>query len=147
MFSELDIETMSLTAWAEARGEYTLGQRAVIWVCRHRLSQPGWWSRNKDGIPDDTLAAVCREPYQFSCWNPADPNRYRLDNQKTKERPDYIKIRELVISTLNEQLEYDPVYGADHYCTTKIASMTRWAKGRKPIVVIGNHSFYKIGLQ
>jgi len=145
MYSELDIETMALTTWAEARGENTLGQRAVIWVCRNRLSQPGWWSRNKDGIPDDTLAAVCRDPWQFSCWNPSDPNRYRLDNPKTKERPDYQKIRELVIATLNE-VDTDPTYGADHYCTTKIASYTKWAKGRKPIVVIGNHSFYKIGL-
>ncbi len=29
-------------------------------------------SQRGDGIPDDTLAAVCREPNQFSAWNPSD---------------------------------------------------------------------------
>ena len=145
---ERDLPTMALTVWAEARGESERGQRAVAWVIRNRFAQPGWWSRERgDGIPDDTLAAVCRDPYQFSCWNPADPNRSRLDNPRTQERPDYLAILAICRSVMAAKTaDDDPTSGCDHYCTTAVARQTRWARGRAPVVVIGNHQFYRIGL-
>jgi len=142
--SDFDLDITALTVWAEARGESIEGQKAVIHVIRNRLNQPGWWSRNPgDGIPDDTLAAVCRDPWQFSAWNPSDPQSKRLHDQKTLLRPDVQKIRQLVIETLDEP---DTTEGATHYCTKRIAPFTRWAKGRRPVKCIGNHQFYKIGL-
>ncbi len=142
-----DLETMALTVWAEARGESPNGQRAVAWVIRNRLNNPGWWSRQRgDGIPDDTLAAVCRDPWQFSCWNPIDPNRARLDNPKTRERPDYLAILKLCIAVMDSQRSEDPTKGADHYCTSAVVRHTRWARGRTPVAVIGHHHFYRIGL-
>lgn len=148
MASEADLTTMALTVWAEARGEMPGGQRAVAWVIRNRFENPGWWSRNAgDGIPDDTIAAVCRDPFQFSCWNPADPNRFRLDNPNTQKRPDYLAIRQICEDVLNSTTaDDDPTSGSDHYCTIAVARNTRWARGRKPAVVIGNHQFYRIGL-
>lgn len=146
MASKLDVETMTLTVWAEARSESELGQRAVAWVIRNRLANPGWWSRQRDGIPDDTIAAVCRDPWQFSCWNPSDPNRWRLDDPKTRERIDYLAIQNLCLDVLSASYEDDPTQNSDHYCTTAVAPHTRWARGRKPVVVIGNHQFYKLGL-
>jgi spore germination cell wall hydrolase CwlJ-like protein len=138
---------MALTVWAEARGETREGQQAVAWVIRNRYENPGWWSRQAgDGISDDTIAAVCRDRFQFSCWNPADPNRSRLDNPKTQERPDYKAIRVLCEEVLQQTRNDDPTFGSDHYCTTIIARHTRWARGRRPVVVIGGHSFYSIGL-
>jgi spore germination cell wall hydrolase CwlJ-like protein len=111
----------------------------------NRLLNPGWWSRQRgDGIPDDTLAAVCREPYQFSCWNPSDPQSARLHNPATLQNPEVQRIRQCVVRELLEP-GTDPTGGADHYCTTKVAKYTKWAKGRTPIKVIGNHSFFKIG--
>lgn len=35
---------------------------------------------------------------------------------------------------------------AGHYCTVKVIPKTKWAKGKTPVIVIGNHAFFKIGL-
>jgi len=146
-WTEFDLETMALTVWAEARGEGPDGIAAVAWVIRNRWENPGWWSRQRgDGIADDTIAAVCREPYQFSCWNPSDPQRVRLLNPATKERIDYQFCRKICEQVLNAPIEDDLVKGADHYCTKAVVRYTRWARGRTPVKVIGNHQFYRIGL-
>ncbi len=145
-YSEQDLTTMALTVWAEARGEKPQGQIAVAHVIRNRWLNPRWWSRQKgDGIDDDTISAVCRDAYQFSCWNPNDPNRVKLEDPKTQGRADYIDI--LAICELVLEGRYpDPTNTADHYCTTKIINHVRWAKGRNPCAVIGRHSFFRIEL-
>lgn len=146
-FTEDDLDTMALTVWAEARGEGPDGMAAVAWVIRHRFENPGWWSRQRgDGIPDDTIAAVCLDAYQFSCWNPSDPQRARLLNPATKERSDYKLCRKICLDVLQSPIEDDLVKGADHYCTKAVAKYTRWARGRTPVKVLGNHQFYRIGL-
>lgn len=145
-YSDFDMETMALTVWAEARGETPKGQIAVAWVIKNRYEHPRWWSRNRnDGIPDDTIAAVCRDPWQFSCWNPNDPNRVKLADERTLFRDDFKAIRELCVRVLENEIP-DPTNTADHYCVTKIVNHVRWAKGRKPCAVIGNHSFFRIEL-
>lgn len=140
-----DLDVMALTVWAEARGESVKGQTAVAWVIKNRYLNPRWWSRNKDAIPDDTIAAVCKDPWQFSCWNPNDPNRARLENPATLMRPDVLAIRGLCECVLKDEIP-DPTKRSDHYCTTKIARHTNWAKGRKPVAMIGQHLFYRIEL-
>lgn len=145
--TETDLTTLALTIWAEARGEGLDGQRAVAWVIRNRWEHPGWWSRQRgDGIPDDTLTAVCRDPCQFSCWNPSDPNYHRLFVSATRDRRDYALARNVGEEVLAAPPEADITGGADHYCTKAVARHTRWARGRKPCVVVGNHQFYRIGL-
>jgi spore germination cell wall hydrolase CwlJ-like protein len=147
MHSDQDITTMALTVWGEARGETREGQKGVAWVIRNRYENPGWWSRQRgDGIADDTIEAVCRDPFQFSCWNPADPNRSRLNNPKTQERDDYKAIHSLCLDVLNASYDDDPTDGSDHYCTKAVVRHTRWARRRTPTKVIGNHFFFKIGL-
>lgn len=146
--SKTDLDTMALTVWAEARGEMIIGQRAVAWVIRNRFEQPGWWSRQRgDGIPDDTVQAVCRDQWQFSCWNPSDPQSHRLHDPATLCRGDVQAIRKICERVLSESRDDDPTLGSDHYCTRSIAPNTRWAIGRKPAVSIGNHLFYRIGLR
>lgn len=145
-YSDFDLDQVALTLWAEARGETLEGQRAVLYVIINRLKAPGWWSRqNGDGIPDDTLAAVCHDRYQFSCWNPSDRQSVRLHNPKTLKLIKVQRIRQWVVQELL-QPGIDPTNGADHYCTRAAAKVTRWAKGRTPVAVIGNHQFYRIGL-
>jgi N-acetylmuramoyl-L-alanine amidase len=138
-----DLDVMAKTVWAEARGEDTVGQQAVAWVIRNRYEHPRWWSRHRDAITDDTIAAVCRDPWQFSCWNPNDPNRSRLDNPKLLEDSAFKAIRQICEMVLRGELP-DPTGKSDHYCTTKVARYTNWARGRKPVKVIGNHSFYRL---
>lgn len=143
---EFDLNTMALTVWAEARGEPKVGQRAVAWVIRNRFEHPGWWSKAK-GIPANSIAAVCRCPLQFSCWNANDPNRARLDDPATQRRADYQAIRALCFDVLSAPPLEDPTAGADHYCTKAVAPRTKWAQRRTPVAAIGNHLFYRIGLQ
>ena len=140
-----DLDVMALTVWAESRGEGIKGQSAVAWVIRNRWEHPRWWSRNRDAIPDDTIAAVVRDPWQFSCWNPNDPNRARLENPKTLLDSGVKNIRLICEKVLRSEIP-DPTDRSDHYCTTKIARYTNWARGRKPVAIIGNHSFYRIEL-
>ena len=138
-----DLDVMALTVWAESRGEGIKGQSAVAWVIRNRWEHPRWWSRNRDTIPDDTIAAVCKDPWQFSCWNPNDPNRARLDNPRTLLDGSVKNVRLICDQVLRGEIP-DPTDRSDHYCTTKIARYTSWARGRKPVAVIGNHSFYRL---
>lgn len=143
---EFDLKIMALTVWAEARGEPEIGQRAVAWVIRNRFETPGWWSK-APRIAANTVAAVCRCPWQFSCWNESDPNRKRLDDPATQNRADYLAIRKLCFDVLSESPMKDPTVGSDHYCTRAVADKTRWAQDRGPVAKIGNHYFYRIGLQ
>jgi spore germination cell wall hydrolase CwlJ-like protein len=61
-----DRDAIALTLYGEARGEGITGLLAVAWVLRNRLRAGRWGT---------SYEAVCFAPYQFSCWNQADPNR------------------------------------------------------------------------
>ena len=54
----LDTLVVSKTLYAEARGEGIQGMKAVATVI---------WNRSNG--KSDRLAAVCKKPFQFSCWN------------------------------------------------------------------------------
>lgn len=115
-------------------------------MIRNRFENPGWWSKAA-GVPYNSIAAVCLSPWQFSCWNAADPNRRRLDDPATQRRADYLAIRQLCQAVLVDAPANDPTAGADHYCTREVAAKTPWARTRKPVVTIGHHQFFRIGLQ
>ncbi|MCC8991403.1 MAG: cell wall hydrolase [Streptococcus sp.] len=140
-----DLDVMALTVWAESRGESIQGQTAVAWVIKNRWLHPRWWSRHRDSIPDDTIAAVCRDPWQFSAWNPHDPNRQRLEGTKLLSDLSFKAIRKICEMVLRDELP-DPTGGADHYCVSKIARYTNWARGKAPVKTIGRHSFYRLEL-
>jgi|SRR5271170_4111454 len=70
-YNELtDIEAVTLCIWREARGETITGQRGVGHVIRNRSIIPAWWNHHRA----NDLAAVVLYPYQFSSFNPGDPN-------------------------------------------------------------------------
>lgn len=64
-----DLEILARTIWGEARGEGQLGMEAVAAVIVNRVFDPRW---------PDTIAEVCLQPKQFSCWNKDDPNRGKM---------------------------------------------------------------------
>lgn len=142
--TDLDLDTLTRTLFGEARGEGEAGQIGVIHVVLNRLRQPGWWSRHPgDGVPDDTIAAACREPYQFSCWNPADPNRTKL-TALSRSAAAYLRLRALVEAVVIDGVHPDPTGGATHY---KVRGWpAAWTEGRTPTAGIGKHDFYRIGL-
>lgn len=136
-----DVDTLARTLWAEARGEGAAGMEAVAAVILNRLGRPGWWSRNPgDGIADDTIAAVCRDPWQFSCWNAADPNRAKLLAVGPGD-PAFAVAWDIAERACGGRLA-DPTGGADHY---HVAGLTpHWAAGRRPCAIIGRHVFYRL---
>ncbi|MCA6303684.1 MAG: cell wall hydrolase [Phenylobacterium sp.] len=140
-----DVWDLARTIWGEARGSTQADRIAVAWVARNRLARPGWWSRHPDdGIPDDTIQAVVREPMQFSCWNATDPNRRLLD---ALALPDALADRAFrgclaaAIAVL-DGVEPDPTEGSCHYHTAAMGWPRTWGPPRRPVAAIGAHLFY-----
>jgi spore germination cell wall hydrolase CwlJ-like protein len=140
-----DVLAMARTLWGECRGEPRDGQIAVAWVIRNRAENPGWWNRQRDNIPDDTIEAVCLDRKQFSCWWDKQASRV-----KTRTREQLGELYPLAYGILDDEIA-DPTEGADHYHTILRPEGVRewpptWAKGRVG-QRFGSHLFYKIGLR
>lgn len=128
-----DIDVTARTVYGEARGESMAGMVAVAWVIRNRAEKGGWWG--------DTLAGVCKHPFQFSCWNPDDANCKIIQDLPVSFTA-YRDAVWAVMQAILEPKEKDPTLGADHYHAPSVAP--KWAKGVTPTVIIGNHSFYRL---
>jgi spore germination cell wall hydrolase CwlJ-like protein len=133
-------EVIAMTILGEARGEGKAGMYAVACVIAQRAV-----NRNK------TPKAVCLQPWQFSCWNESDVNRAKLGKlYVTHPMRRYAMVLAANISNLKRSYTKN----ADHYC--HINENPYWSyktiilKGRKvklplkPVVIIGNHKFYKL---
>ena len=134
-FSTSDLDTLARTVYGEARGESVKGKTAVAWTIRNRAedSPKYGWSSN--------IAQVCKQPWQYSCWNQSDPNYNKLINLSVKDAK-YLECKEIAEKVLKGELA-DPTNGADHYYATYIAQPS-WAKGQKVIATIGTHVFFNI---
>lgn len=137
------VDVMGRTVWGEARGETDLGKAAVAWVIRNRVmadlhhdGKPDWWGEG--------VAAVCKKPWQFSCWNPDDPNASKC--AKVDVDTDAVFARCLTIAArVLEGEEPDPTGGATHYC--RFDSWPRWRRDAEPEQYrerIGAHVFYRL---
>lgn len=136
-----DLDTLARTIFGEARGEGVAGMEAVAAVIMNRVKadlgkddKPDWWGEG--------VTAVCRKPYQFSCWLMDDPNRDKLISVTSKD-PWFAHAIEIARRAIKGELE-DPTGGADHYLVSTIADKTAWAKGKTPVARIGRHLFYKL---
>ena len=130
-------DILARTIFGEARGESEEGRQAVASVIlnRVRMANRGgrkhWWGNN--------IEEVCRKPWQFSCWNPGDPNRAKIEAVTSRNK---VFANCLVIA--NEAVAgrlTDPTGGATHYHEASINPP--WAKILERTVVIGRHLFYK----
>ena len=141
----IDLDTATRTVWGEARGEPVEGWGAVAWVLRNRLEWPGgpfWWSRHPaGGVRPNSIAAVCRQPFQFSCWNSNDPNCPKLKALSIAD-PTYLRIHEIVEQVMNGEIN-DPTGHASHY--EMVGTGAAWGRNRAVSKLIGHHAFYSIG--
>lgn len=131
--TEHDLNVLALTVWAEARGEPSEGIKGVIWVIRNRWEHPRWWSKAPGIDEDDTLAAVCRAPRQFSCWNTNDPNYKHLTDPKTLNDDLVRALRVLCKACLAADRRDDPTHYADH--------SLNWMKTKRMASVMPTPSF------
>lgn len=136
-YKMLEVDILARTLWGEARGEGAAGMQAVASVIlnRARIARERggfWWGGD--------VIQVCQKPYQFSCWNRADPNFQKL--QAVDERDLYFATalrvaRRALAGTLD-----DNTNGGTHYHAASIQPY--WARGENPVAVIGRHVFYRI---
>mgnify|MGYP003137569289 CR=1 FL=1 len=125
------VDILARTLFGEARGELYGGRIAIANVIVNRvLDNRTWWGTD--------LASVCKHPYQFSCWNESDPNR-RVIEEITDSDPTFQECIIIAEDASSFQLP-DITFGACHYHAKGVKP--GWAKGKTPIVQIGNHIFF-----
>ena len=126
------IDALARTLWGEARGEGIAGMEAVAAVAMNRMRDQRRW-------PND-ITGVVRQPRQFSAWNVGDPNRTRMLLVDSRD-PQFRQAMEIATRAYDGQLE-DPTKGSNHYHTHSVNPV--WSRGKKPVVKIGNHRFFKL---
>jgi spore germination cell wall hydrolase CwlJ-like protein len=138
-----DEQTLALTIWAEARAEPIEGEVAVGCVIRNRMLKGGYGEGWK---------GVCLKPLQFSCWNPGTDRNHQMLVQLAGlclagERTWPAQQSWLAKGLMNSAIE-DRVSGANHYYSPlgmiPKNAVPRWAQGKVPVTVIGNHIFYRL---
>jgi len=124
---------LARTVYGEARGEGVRGMEAVANVVMNRAGAGGWWG--------DTVLSVVMKPFQFSVWNPGDPNR-ALILGKFPYQGDAIFDQAWEIAGDAMALELaDITGGATHYHADSILPV--WARDQVPVAEIGRHVFYR----
>lgn len=126
-----DVDTVARTVFGESRGESFNGKIAVANVVKNRWLDKRW---------PDTLAGVCTQKWQFSCWNENDPNRNKLlavDLGNDVFRECYLA----ALLVLCEHTD-DNTSGSNHYHTDTVNPP--WSHGELPVCAIGHHKFFKL---
>ena len=117
---------VAITILAEARGEDTKGMYAVAAVIAQRANERKL-----------TPSQVCLQRLQFSCWN----------GKSVKDLEHLLKVPQakyaLLLARNVSLLSREYVGFANHYHNNKIKT-PYWAKGKRPVKIIGNHLFYKL---
>lgn len=136
-----DLETLARTLYGEARGETWAGRRAVAHVILNRVQDTRW---------PDTVAEVCRQKWQFSCWNENDPNctvlqAAGLDDPALRDCLTCAMEALGLLAGMGLTSE-DPTGGANHYLTKRLAETNppRWYDPSKVTATMGNHVFLKL---
>jgi len=117
---------VALTILAEARGEGKDGMAAVACVIAQR-------AENRSITPDQ----VCLQKWQFSCWN--GKTEQDLDHLYKSPMAEWA----LYLGENIRKMNRAKVGFADHYYADWIKE-PYWAKGQKPVAVIGKHKFYRL---
>jgi spore germination cell wall hydrolase CwlJ-like protein len=136
MYDRCGADIMARTIWSEARGDGRRGMHAVANVIMNRKK-----IREKASGRRIPIRQICLSPKQFSCWNMGNVNIPEILSVSEKDA-DFRIAKEIAENALRVGIE-DITNGADHYHSTLI-EVPYWAKDKKPLVVIGNHVFYKI---
>lgn len=129
-----DFEALTLTLYGEARGEGLTGMAAVASVVMNRVN---------DGRYGAGVVGVCTKPWQFSCWNPHDPNLPELDFSALdiKGEPAWRDVKMIARAAMAGDL-YDRTHGATHYFNAKLVT-PRWAEAMMQTATVGHHQFYR----
>lgn len=130
-----DVLTLARTIYGEAASETQAGKEAVANVVMNRVRDRRWPSN---------VSSVCRQPWQFSCWNASDPMRARIEKLFPGANAAFNQCLSIAETAVKYQLA-DRTHGATHYYANYIAQPA-WV-GASPNAVmttqIGVHKFYR----
>lgn len=121
-----ELSCLAKNIYHEARGESSKGQLAVVAVTLNRV--------NSQRYPS-TICGVVKQKYQFS-W---------VHDPKTKSvHPAVLeRYKSLAFDYLTQYHDgVDPTNGAMFYHAYYVKPY--WSRNKKPVAVIGSHSFYKV---
>lgn len=132
----VDAHWMALTIWGEARSGGEAAMRAVGHVIDNR---------RRAGLATRFVTDTVSEAFQFSCWNPGDPNRQAMMNVESLDRSseDYrrwLTARQVAAEILSGR-SVDPTAGALFYHSLAVAPS--WSAGIIPTTEIGGHLFFR----
>lgn len=119
-YTEHDLDIMTRTLVGEAEFKDIDDAQAIANVIVNRIRLPNW---------PDSAAEVCLQPWQFSCWNKADPQRSRI-LAMDKGNSWFLSCLGIARQALDGTL-VDQTGRATHYWATYIQE-PRWAKGKTP---------------
>ena len=125
-----DLDIVAKTVWGEARGEGRKGMQAVAEVILNRAKDKRW---------PRTPADVAQQKWQFSAWNPDDPNRAKMEYLSLDDEGLRLAYR----AVLDAMEDANIVFGADHYFAPRSIAMPKWARDMELVAEIGRHRFYR----
>lgn len=140
-YNDNDIDVLARTIYGEARGEYYRadgGMSSLVCVANvicNRALKPKRYGA--------TIAKICQKPYQFSCWNQADPNSIIIAKIKAGDDKIFDLCLEVAQNVLGGQWP-DLSEGANHYHASWMKTYPAWAMGRSPTKRMGQHLFYNL---
>ena len=123
----VDVWYLALTIWAEARGEGPRGMEYVAWVIRNRVKDARW---------PNSIPAVVRQPKQFSCWNPDDPNRRLMADPLQCAGQDlemFHQALRIAVKVILADEADNPLPGVCHYYAATLKQPPAWAKGMEVV--------------
>ncbi len=138
-----NVDILARTIYGEARGEGSSGMEAVASVVMNRchIAQE-YYEKYKCPHPlfgGGSPASACKMPWQFSCWNAADPN-CQIVNDADESDPIFAQATAIAIAAVNSTLA-DSSCGATHYYDRR-SPAPNWAEGKNPCASIGHHLFF-----
>ena len=128
-----DEQIIAITLLGEARGEKNAGMYAVACVIQKRAAERKL-----------TLAEVCKEEWQFSCWNKGQEKYLDLMKRLLKSNTIQAKYAKLLARSMCKggKLVQGFTGNANHYHANYV--IPDWVKGKTPTRIIGKHHFYKL---
>lgn len=125
-------QLMELCVYREARGEGMIGKRGVAWVIQNRVSHPSWWGHDMRG--------VITKPFQFSSFNPGDPNSNVWPQDDEPAFIDCVAASGGVLSGSDT----DPTSGAQYYNDISIETPLAWVNaGYQLTLAVGRLKFFR----
>lgn len=122
----------ALCLWREARGEPVDGRQAIADVILNRVADPRW---------PNSIVGVIADPWQFSAFNPHDPNAKRWPDIVRNDPKDWAAWVECWKIAEQKLAEGPALPGVDHYHSTAIRR-PQWALKMLPVFKVGGHIFY-----